>query len=748
MTKLPEGLSMFKKFIFTLVVFFFSFVAAQAQIPIPTRIGGTLTVNGILLTADDIEGYIIKVSRQDASFFDPLAETDELNSSDIYLIDIPLFEAGIQDGGANPGDTAVINVYKNDSKLEVISPADGMIIVGESNDINEYNLDVKMESSALKADAGPDQTVNSGTLVTLDASGSSAQTKWEQLEGAVTVKLSDDSSVKPTFTAPDITSSDPITFIFKLTVTQEDTSKSDTVKIIVESSTQNQKPSADAGDSHTAYSGEIVRLDGSGSGDPEGRVTYDWEQTGGVNVSLSNALSVSPEFTAPDYNPDLDMTLVFRLTITDNSGLTASDTVSISILKASENLPPVANAGSDQTVRIGDQVQLDGSNSTDPDNGQGNGIHSYIWMQIGDGTRVNISNNKISRPVFIAPDVSADGEALTFELTVLDKNGLEDKDNVTINIVSENQPPTANAGTDQKVVPEDTVHLDGSASSDSDPGDTINYKWEQISGISVVLSSYTISNPVFTAPYPGNGGALGFELIIEDKGGLRHTDQVFVNIITDNSSSVPVANAGLNQEVRSGEKVILDGSKSTSSSQKIFLWSQKSGDMPVTLSEAKAVRPEFIAPDVGPEGAELVFELTIVDGYGLQNTDEIVVKVIFTGSNPVADAGDNSPVEDKTVDEGSVGILDGSDSSSPYAIVDYSWHQISGPAVEISNPNAEKTTFFAPGVANDNVQLVFELTIRDSSGLSDTDQVTLYIHDFGEGPGADDSSCFINTILK
>ncbi|MDM8535918.1 hypothetical protein QUF70_04120 [Desulfobacterales bacterium HSG17] len=740
---------MFKKIIVTLVVFFFSVVVAQSQIPIPTRIGGTLTVNGTLLTADNMEGYIIKVSRQNDTFFEPAAETNELKLSGTYLIDIPLFHEGSQDSGANPGDTAVVHVYKDDRELEVIFPTDGLIIVGKSGLVNEYNLNVKTDESALQVDAGPDQTVSPGDLVQLDASGSSAQNyQWEQLEG-VTIMLSDDAIVNPTFTAPALTSTEPVTFIFKLTATQADSSKSDTVNIIVNPLAQNQKPTADAGQSHTAFPGEIVRLDGSRSKDKEGSVTYQWEQTGGIFTALSDAVSVSPEFTAPDYDPDMDMLLVFRLTITDNSGLTASDTVNISILSTSENLPPVANAGSDQTVRIGEQVQLDGSNSTDPDNGQGNGIYSYTWTQIGNGTRVNLSNNKISRPVFTAPDVAADGEALTFELTVLDKAGLEDKDNVTINIVSENQPPTANAGPDQKVDPEDTVYLDGSASSDFDPDDTINYKWEQISGINVVLSSYTISNPVFTAPYPGNGGgSIGFELIVEDKGGLRHTDQVYINIITDNTIPIPVADAGQDQEVRPGEKVVLDGSNSTSSSQKIFLWSQKAGDIPVTLSEAKAVRPEFTAPDVGIDGAELVFELTIVDGNGLQNTDEVVIKIIFTGSNPVADAGDNLSVEEKTFDEGGIGILDGSDSFSPYSIIDYSWRQISGPSVEVSNSDAEKTTFFVPGVDNNNVQLVFELTIRDSNGLSDTDQVTFYIHDFGEGPGVDDSSCFINTIFK
>jgi len=71
-----------------------------------------------------------------------------------------------------------------------------------------------------------------------------------------------------------------------------------------------------------------VNLDGSASADPGGAVTtYAWTQTAGTGVILSGATTATPSFTAPASNG----TLTFSLTVTDNIGLTAADSVSVTI---------------------------------------------------------------------------------------------------------------------------------------------------------------------------------------------------------------------------------------------------------------------------------------------------------------------------------------------------------------------------------------------------------------------------------
>ena len=93
------------------------------------------------------------------------------------------------------------------------------------------------------------------------------------------------------------------------------------------------------------------------------------------------------------------------------------------------NTPPIADAGPDQTVNVGVLVTLDGSNSSDPDTG----IASYLWEQTG-GASVTLSDPTAVQPTFTAPDLGAEGGALTFQLTVTDNGGLQSTDTCVVNV--------------------------------------------------------------------------------------------------------------------------------------------------------------------------------------------------------------------------------------------------------------------------------------------------------------------------
>ena len=95
------------------------------------------------------------------------------------------------------------------------------------------------------------------------------------------------------------------------------------------------------------------------------------------------------------------------------------------------NEPPTADAGTGQTVGEGVLVTLDGSHSSDPDNG----IASYQWTQVG-GPSVNLSDPASSTPFFTSPSAGVGGVTLTFELRVTDHLGLYSTDSVTITITA------------------------------------------------------------------------------------------------------------------------------------------------------------------------------------------------------------------------------------------------------------------------------------------------------------------------
>jgi len=194
------------------------------------------------------------------------------------------------------------------------------------------------------ANAGPDQTVASATRVNLagagtDADGSIASFSWSQTGGPA-VTLSSTSAASPTFTAPTTTS--PLTLAFTLTVTDNrGAAASDSVVINVNgtSTGSNQNPVANAGADQTVPSAAGVTLAGSGT-DADGSIAaFNWVQTAGPAVTLSNANVANPTFTTPTTSSNV--ALGFTLTVTDNRGGTASDTVVVNVTGRAAGTPVV-----------------------------------------------------------------------------------------------------------------------------------------------------------------------------------------------------------------------------------------------------------------------------------------------------------------------------------------------------------------------------------------------------------------------
>ncbi len=314
----------------------------------------------------------------------------------------------------------------------------------------------------------------------------------------------------------------------------------------------NQAPDADAGPDQVVSEGEQVTLDGTGSSDPDNdTLSYSWARTGGLPVILNGPTTASPTFTAPDVETS-GGSVTLTLTVDDSNGGTDTDTVTITVNNVVANQAPNADAGPDQAVNEGEQVTLDGTDSSDPD---GDTL-SYSWARTG-GLSVTLNNANTASPTFTAPDVETSGGSVTLTLTVDDSNGGTDTDTVTIT-VDDVPPPTGNspvarAGPDQTVrdrpLSDVTVTLDGSASFDPNPGDTLTYLWEQIRGGTVFLSNVNSAVATFT-PEMASATPLTFRLTVTDNSAEENTgtDSVTVRIPTQTltaniTADVPVTNS-------------------------------------------------------------------------------------------------------------------------------------------------------------------------------------------------------------
>ena len=205
---------------------------------------------------------------------------------------------------------------------------------------------------------------------------------------------------------------------------------------------------ADAGPDQTVNEGDTVYLDGSSStarddddDDDEKIQSYLWEQIEkGPRVVLQGADQAIASFIAPQVSKDV--TLTFKLTVRFASGSKDTDKTKVHVLDIESNDPPTADAGPDQNVDEETTVTLDGSNSSDPDDG----IEFYQWKQIA-GDSVSLSNPQAIKPTFTSPSVPVNqSKSLEFELTVTDFGGLKDTDTVVVNVVNatgDNDPPTA-----------------------------------------------------------------------------------------------------------------------------------------------------------------------------------------------------------------------------------------------------------------------------------------------------------------
>lgn len=276
----------------------------------------------------------------------------------------------------------------------------------------------------------PDFVSVSGTLVPnakqLNASPSKPDPRdggtyaWTVLSGPAGYALTGANTPKPVFTPADVGPAGA-TYILRLRVGGCGSSASLDYSIRVTDANAvvvNAAPHAVASATpNPALEGDSVLLDGSASSDPDNdALSYAWEQTGGPALTLTGANSAQAGFIAP--NVAATTSYQFRLTVSDGS---LSDAATVDVNVAWTNDPPVAQLSCPLEVDEGQSVTLDGSASSDSDDG----IASYAWVQkSGDPVVAGVPTWSTGSPTFAAPALGFRQTGLVgFVLTVRDHSG-------------------------------------------------------------------------------------------------------------------------------------------------------------------------------------------------------------------------------------------------------------------------------------------------------------------------------------
>ena len=552
----------------------------------------------------------------------------------------------------------------------LINNAQGMDIRTSSNDI-------VVQSNTIINDAP--QLIGAAMNLSMDLvdtdNGIAAYT-WTQTAGPV-VDLEDPHSPFGTFTAP-IVGAATETIVFDLSVTDDDgLTDSESVEILVIGT--NIPPVARAGADQAVEIGTEVQLSAVGSFDPDkGIAAYQWTQTAGSDVTLSDDQVINPTFLAPTVAPEGEV-FTFEVLVTDTEGLEATD--SVDILVFDTNIPPTADAGVDLFVFQEASVELDGSLSVDPDGS----IATYSWIQT-EGASVNLEDAETVRPYFSVPTIGADPEAFTFALTVVDNQGLEAQDTVTITIFGELIRPFSDPGSDQIVSEDSAVLLWAFNSFDLDRKALVSVQSnlmrcrEDTAGIIAInladaRAGYDLKVSANQFEMSANGGLAVYlygwppgitdpEFTLSDNWWGTTDTEIIADLIYDKGEdfNLPVivatpaatppvavgstltypsmANAGPDIEASADLAVSLDGSGTYDPDGiAVYTWTQVDGPA-VVLKDADSATASFVTPLGGDEGESLTFQLKVRVGDAVEDTDDAVVTVSADEDLPTVDLDD------------------------------------------------------------------------------------------------------------
>jgi parallel beta-helix repeat protein len=360
----------------------------------------------------------------------------------------------------------------------------------------------------------------------------------------------------------------------------------------------NQPPVTDVGPDIMKYVNETFRVHASSSYDPDDDLLYyHWDFGNGMALYSGTTPWIKWMYTNPGN---------YTLTLTVNDGLTSNNDSCIVTVK-NGNRPPVANAGPDRAIRIGEVIDLDGSGSYDSDNDS----LEYQW-QLGQSTHpLDHDWNDDAKRSFA---FEREGE-FTITLWVTDGRS-SDSDFCIIEVLGpdSNRQPIAEIG--DNIVAEQWEMITFTAEKSFDPeGDELEFSWNFGDGNSTDWRSDHEMVHFYSLP-----GVYEVQLEVTDKKSISR-DHCLVTIIKSATENQPPVAIAFSSRVQYSfnEKIEMNGLMSfdPENGKLEYVWhSDKDGIIGnnVTLRTFLTVGVHTIT-------------LKVSDPYGTMDDDIIIIEV-------------------------------------------------------------------------------------------------------------------------
>lgn len=291
----------------------------------------------------------------------------------------------------------------------------------------------------------------------------------------------------------------------------------------------------------------------------------------------------------------------------------------------------VANAGPDQTVMVTASiaagarptasVTLHGTATAAP----GRTITFFQWKQLG--TVVPPEPSIISETSAQTDVKNLIEGVYDFQFQVTDDQGAVATDDVRITVKAgpkENKAPIAKAAANLFPAAANTIILEAKGSFDED-GHIKEYKWTQLSGLTVTIDGATLETAFVKNIRPG---AYKFQLIVTDNDGATGTAEASITIEAP-ANQPPKASAVVNGPViiSANGKITLNGSASTDpeGGALTYEWIV----VPGSANTPQIAKPANDVTDVtGLVTGSYKFQLTVKDNQGA--SDSAIVSVDVT----------------------------------------------------------------------------------------------------------------------
>lgn len=413
----------------------------------------------------------------------------------------------------------------------------------------------------------------------------------------------------------------------------------------------------------------------------------------------------------------------------------------------SDNQPPVANAGTDQTQPGDHAITLSGAASTDPEGA----ALTYYWSfdavpsgsSLMSGTPFSVNHSAEAVTTAFTPDKTG---TYVIVLTVRDdKNLASNPDYVIITVEEPSTLPVANAGADLSVPAGSPAALDGSNSYDP-LGKPLTYSWvvtERPEGSSAALSDATSATPSLSTDVKGVYIAT---LVVNN--GLANSAGDSVTVTATADDHAPVANAGSDQNTTDCTTVNLTcaASSDPDGDALSYYWEVQSKPANSTVTNATFSDRTSATPTFYPDKAGAYdLSCTVTDGVNWATPDVVHLDAAerSTNSPPVVNAGADQAIDagsavcepagyvwncdecsDQSVSLGADAIVADADGDP----LTYQWTVEEGDAT-IGSPNSLLTQVTLENIEPEEagacatVEYRFRLTVTDCTGAQTSDTV-------------------------